>query len=122
MAASNSSGVQVAVGGSSSRVVIDVGSSTSSNSSSVSSSNVGVIGVQPASQALAVINTAPSSPQDGSERNSDVAYDPNEPRYCVCNEVAFGDMVACDNKTVSFDVILFLYFLVLKCFSIIFTI
>lgn len=26
--------------------------------------------------------------------------DPDEPRYCICNEVAFGDMVACDNKKV----------------------
>lgn len=47
--------------------------------------------------------------------------DPDEPRYCICNEVAFGDMVACDNKKVGpsvfklhriygfyyFDVILF---------------
>eukprot|EP00037_Helgoeca_nana_P033244 m.417156 g.417156 ORF g.417156 m.417156 type:complete len:297 (-) comp30308_c0_seq1:400-1290(-) len=23
--------------------------------------------------------------------------DPNEPRYCYCNEVSFGDMVGCDN-------------------------
>lgn len=30
------------------------------------------------------------------------SYDPNEPRYCICNQVSFGDMVACDNDTVSF--------------------
>lgn len=35
-------------------------------------------------------------------------YDPNEPRYCICNQVSYGDMVACDNEAVS--VILF-YFL-----------
>ncbi|XP_021955137.1 inhibitor of growth protein 3 isoform X1 [Folsomia candida] len=23
--------------------------------------------------------------------------DPSEPRYCICNEVSYGDMVACDN-------------------------
>ncbi|XP_041350155.1 inhibitor of growth protein 3-like [Gigantopelta aegis] len=23
--------------------------------------------------------------------------DPNEPRYCVCNQVSYGDMVGCDN-------------------------
>lgn len=28
-------------------------------------------------------------------------YDPNEPRYCVCNQVSYGDMVACDNVDVS---------------------
>ncbi|KAK2187789.1 hypothetical protein NP493_154g03011 [Ridgeia piscesae] len=25
-------------------------------------------------------------------------YDPNEPRYCVCNDVSYGDMVGCDNE------------------------
>lgn len=29
-------------------------------------------------------------------------YDPNEPRYCICNQVSYGDMVACDNEDVSF--------------------
>ncbi|XP_046674148.1 inhibitor of growth protein 3-like isoform X1 [Homalodisca vitripennis] len=33
-----------------------------------------------------------------SSRN-DSSYDPNEPRYCICNEVAYGGMVACDNKS-----------------------
>lgn len=27
-------------------------------------------------------------------------YDPNEPRYCLCNQVSYGDMVACDNEDV----------------------
>ncbi|SAL98311.1 hypothetical protein [Absidia glauca] len=26
------------------------------------------------------------------------AIDPNEPRYCYCNQVSFGDMVACDGE------------------------
>ncbi|CAG9130586.1 unnamed protein product [Plutella xylostella] len=26
------------------------------------------------------------------------SYDPNEPRYCICNQVSYGDMVACDNQ------------------------
>lgn len=30
------------------------------------------------------------------------SYDPNEPRYCICNQVSYGDMVACDNEAVSF--------------------
>lgn len=34
-------------------------------------------------------------------------YDPNEPRYCICNQVSYGDMVACDNE----DVSIILYFL-----------
>ncbi|KAF4368567.1 hypothetical protein F8388_018691 [Cannabis sativa] len=28
--------------------------------------------------------------------------DPNEPTYCVCHQVSFGDMIACDNENVSF--------------------
>uniref|UniRef100_H2Y676 Inhibitor of growth protein n=1 Tax=Ciona savignyi TaxID=51511 RepID=H2Y676_CIOSA len=24
-------------------------------------------------------------------------YDPNEPRYCLCNQVSYGEMVGCDN-------------------------
>lgn len=31
----------------------------------------------------------------------DWTYDPNEPRYCLCNQVSYGDMVACDNIDVS---------------------
>lgn len=28
------------------------------------------------------------------------AYDPNEPKYCICNQVSYGEMVACDNAEV----------------------
>lgn len=34
---------------------------------------------------------------DPSVENPDWTYDPNEPRYCICNQVSYGDMVACDN-------------------------
>lgn len=27
-------------------------------------------------------------------------YDPNEPKYCICNQVSYGEMVACDNPEV----------------------
>ena len=36
--------------------------------------------------------------ENGSAR--DWTYDPNEPRYCLCNQVSYGDMVACDNSSV----------------------
>ena len=29
--------------------------------------------------------------------------DPNEPRYCLCGDVSYGDMVACENENVSLD-------------------
>ncbi|XP_050420723.1 inhibitor of growth protein 3-like [Adelges cooleyi] len=32
------------------------------------------------------------------EEDVDEPIDPNEPRYCICNQVAYGTMVACDNK------------------------
>lgn len=33
----------------------------------------------------------------GAGTDQDWSFDPNEPRYCVCNQVSYGDMVACDN-------------------------
>lgn len=33
--------------------------------------------------------------------DGDWTYDPNEPRYCICNQVSYGDMVACDNEAVN---------------------
>ncbi|RVX09565.1 PHD finger protein ING2 [Vitis vinifera] len=32
----------------------------------------------------------------------DQPIDPNEPTYCVCHQVSFGDMIACDNENLSF--------------------
>ncbi|CAN0920622.1 PHD finger protein ING2 [Linum grandiflorum] len=29
----------------------------------------------------------------------DQPIDPNEPTYCVCHQVSFGDMIACDNES-----------------------
>jgi len=29
---------------------------------------------------------------------SDIEIDPNEPTYCKCHQVSFGEMIACDNK------------------------
>lgn len=32
---------------------------------------------------------------------TEIEIDPNEPKYCYCNQVSFGDMVACDGENVS---------------------
>ncbi|KAJ3136076.1 Inhibitor of growth protein 5 [Geranomyces variabilis] len=32
----------------------------------------------------------------------DMPIDPNEPTYCICNQVSFGDMIACDNDDVKY--------------------
>lgn len=29
--------------------------------------------------------------------------DPNEPRYCICNQVSYGDMVGCDNDDCPYE-------------------
>ena len=39
----------------------------------------------------------------GDLREQEWNFDPNEPRYCICNQVSYGDMVACDNEDVSFS-------------------
>lgn len=26
------------------------------------------------------------------------AIDPNEPTYCLCNQVSYGEMIGCDNE------------------------
>ena len=32
----------------------------------------------------------------------DMPVDPNEPIYCNCRRVAYGEMICCDNNEVSF--------------------
>ncbi|VDK33702.1 unnamed protein product [Taenia asiatica] len=46
----------------------------------------------PASAALALALT--NNPGDV----LDMPIDPNEPTYCVCQQVSYGEMVACDNR------------------------
>ncbi|AEE33094.1 PHD finger protein-like protein [Arabidopsis thaliana] len=44
--------------------------------------------------------------------------DPNEPTYCVCHQVSFGDMIACDNENVSLlSQHLIIYFLMYSCYD-----
>eukprot|EP00761_Pharyngomonas_kirbyi_P004862 gb/GECH01004867.1/.p1 GENE.gb/GECH01004867.1/~~gb/GECH01004867.1/.p1 ORF type:complete len:263 (+),score=72.08 gb/GECH01004867.1/:1-789(+) len=44
------------------------------------------------------ISNVPASAATPSEMHTgDMPVDPNEPRYCICNRVSFGQMVACDN-------------------------
>lgn len=50
-------------------------------------------------------STLPRMDENGmiieSTADGEWTYDPNEPRYCICNQVSYGDMVACDNDVVS---------------------
>jgi len=34
----------------------------------------------------------------------DMPVDPNEPTYCLCHQVSYGEMIGCDNPDVSFIV------------------
>lgn len=61
-----------------------------------SSSVVAASVQQPVSPPVITTNT-----QVVDSDNPDWTYDPNEPRYCICNQVSYGDMVACDNSDVS---------------------
>uniref|UniRef100_A0A672FVJ1 Inhibitor of growth protein n=1 Tax=Salarias fasciatus TaxID=181472 RepID=A0A672FVJ1_SALFA len=42
-------------------------------------------------------NHQSSSSSSSSSSQVDWTYDPNEPRYCICNQVSYGEMVGCDN-------------------------
>ena len=39
----------------------------------------------------------------GGTPEQDWNYDPSEPRYCICNQVSYGDMVACDNEDCPYE-------------------
>lgn len=52
---------------------------------------------------VSVVAPTPSPSEAPASERSDLTYDPNEPRYCICNEVAFGGMVACDSKTCPYE-------------------
>jgi len=39
----------------------------------------------------------------------DMPVDPNEPTYCLCNQVSYGEMIGCDNPDVSIVVKLIFY-------------
>ncbi|KAK9272385.1 hypothetical protein L1049_002756 [Liquidambar formosana] len=43
---------------------------------------------------MAAAATAAANPTN---MDLDLPVDPNEPTYCLCNQVSYGEMVACDN-------------------------
>lgn len=74
------------------------GNTKSSNHQSSSSSSSSSLSSCSSSSALAhelVQNTVTESDTSG---QLDWTYDPNEPRYCICNQVSYGEMVGCDNQ------------------------
>ncbi|XP_041440885.1 inhibitor of growth protein 3 isoform X1 [Xenopus laevis] len=68
-------------------------SSSSSSSSSLSScSSSSALAHELSHQQTAAI------PESDTNSQVDWTYDPNEPRYCICNQVSYGEMVGCDNQ------------------------
>ncbi|XP_059476846.1 inhibitor of growth protein 3-like isoform X2 [Neocloeon triangulifer] len=75
--------------------------STSSTSAMTTSTMLSMT-VEPSPPAVAT-DEVYENITDGNAESSDWAYDPNEPRYCFCNQVSYGDMVACDNEDCPFE-------------------
>lgn len=47
----------------------------------------------------------------------DMPVDPNEPTYCLCHQVSYGEMIGCDNPDVSIrssNLIIYMLILVQK--------
>ncbi|TVU45025.1 hypothetical protein EJB05_04494, partial [Eragrostis curvula] len=42
-----------------------------------------------------------SSKKASTSMDVDQTIDPNEPTYCICHQISYGDMIACDNENVS---------------------
>ncbi|XP_062339486.1 inhibitor of growth protein 3 [Osmerus eperlanus] len=76
------------------------GSTKSSNHQSSSSSSSSSLSSCSSSSALAqeLSQQASALPEADTNSQVDWNYDPNEPRYCICNQVSYGEMVGCDNQ------------------------
>ncbi|KAK1790392.1 hypothetical protein P4O66_014293 [Electrophorus voltai] len=76
------------------------GNTKSSNHQSSSSSSSSSLSSCSSSSALAheLVQQAAVLPESDGSGQVDWTYDPNEPRYCICNQVSYGEMVGCDNQ------------------------
>lgn len=47
-----------------------------------------------------LLNIFPELAEDGKSRKDydDIPIDPNEPTYCYCKQICYGEMIACDSK------------------------
>jgi len=72
---------------------VDLGVSTQSTSGSQKSRKRN----QRQAQSTPVVTPAPVVEEQTLGPAVDWVPEPNEPRYCLCNQVSFGEMVGCDN-------------------------
>ncbi|ODH47613.1 hypothetical protein GX48_06291 [Paracoccidioides brasiliensis] len=73
------------------------GTTTSSSSTTTKRPHKKGAGLTAAAQQLTA--AAAATEDEDSSRQGDDEEDETEPRYCYCNQVSFGEMVACDNET-----------------------
>lgn len=74
------------------------GNTKSSNHQSSSSSSSSSLSSCSSSSALAHELVQTTITETDTSNQVDWTYDPNEPRYCICNQVSYGEMVGCDNQ------------------------
>lgn len=99
ISASNELGISKELAGAAQTAIAAIQDTSKKNKKKLST---GISNVQ--SKDMLNIQESVSSPTDSSSSNrNDISYDPNEPRYCICNEVAYGGMVACDNKNCPYE-------------------
>ncbi|CAH0720310.1 unnamed protein product, partial [Brenthis ino] len=78
--------------------------SSSSNVSSLhSQQSVSAAASRSSSPTVGAINTVVNNVAIEEPMEEEWTYDPNEPRYCICNQVSYGDMVACDNQDCPYE-------------------
>ena len=56
-------------------------------------------GPRPKNAASSAEQTGEGEEEEDDEDREEI--DPNEPTYCVCGDVSFGTMIACENEDVS---------------------
>lgn len=68
------------------------------STSNTSTSAIPSIGTTSSTTTTVAETSADTAAQNSELTDGEWTYDPNEPRYCLCNQVSYGDMVACDNE------------------------
>lgn len=64
-----------------------------------------------ATAAAAAATEAATTAANPTGMDLELPVDPNEPTYCFCNQVSYGEMVACDNTDVCNPFLSFSFFL-----------
>lgn len=77
--------------------------SSSNNVSLHSTQSVSAAASRSSSPTVGAISTVVNNVAIEEPMEEEWTYDPNEPRYCICNQVSYGHMVACDNQDCPYE-------------------